>query len=213
MPHKKYGMQFELLPQPKKGEDGKPLLYARPASRFKYTMRRVDDFCHENRGQHPGEITRYFESFLDVASVLMADGSRVETPIGSFAPKLKITGNFTDPNQVNHDDVRLAGIEFIPSKRFVQELESHIYQGFLKKKEVVERHLVSDPAELDKILEECLRPGYTTAKIFAYHSGQGYRTAQRYLNALCKEENPKIRRWKEGNTVLYKPVVRKPSKE
>ena len=213
MPRKKYGLQFVLHPQPKKGEDGKPLLYARPASNFKYTMRRVDEWCHENRGQYEGEITRYFETFLDVAAILMRDGSRVETPIGSFAPKLKIMGDFTDPDKVGHDDVRLGGIEFIPSKRFLAELEKHIIYGFLKKKEVVERHLVTDPAELDAILEKCLRPGYTTAKIFSYYSGQGYRTAQRYLNARCKEENPKVRRWKEGNTVLYKPVVRKPSEE
>ncbi|MBP3766733.1 MAG: hypothetical protein J6I31_00420 [Prevotella sp.] len=213
MPRKKYGLEFELHPQPKKGDDGKALLYAHVASKFKYTMRRVDEWCHEHRGQHPGEMTRYFESFLDVAAVLMCDGSRVETPIGSFAPKLKITGNFTDPDQVGHDDVRLSGIEFIPSKRFVKELENHIYFGFLKKKEVVERHLVTDPAELDAILDRCLRPGYTTAKIFSYYSGQGYRTALRYLDNRCKEENPKIRRRKEGNTVLYKPVVHKSPKE
>ena len=212
MPKKKYGLKFVLHPQPTKGEDGKPLLYARPASNFKYTMRRVDDWCHENRGQYQGEITRYFESFLDVAAILMADGSRVETPIGSFAPKLKITGKFTDPDKVGHDDVRLGGIEFIPSKRFIAALEKHIIYGFLKKEEVVERHLVTDPAELDAILENCLRPGYTTAKIFAYYSGMKYSTAWNYLNALCKGDNPRIRRWKEGSTVLFKPI-RKKNKE
>lgn len=30
MPRKTDGMKFELLPRPTKGEDGKPLLYARP---------------------------------------------------------------------------------------------------------------------------------------------------------------------------------------
>ena len=118
MPRKKDGMLIELLPRPTTGEDGKPLLYARPAIGFKYTIRAIDDFCNKYRGMSSGDMIRLFECFLDVATTLMRDGSRVETPIGSFAPKLKLDGDYTDPTKVRSKNVSLASIEFIPSKRF-----------------------------------------------------------------------------------------------
>ena len=51
MPRKTDGMLFELQPRPTSGEDGKPLLYARPAAPVKRTMkeqsggRKVRRFC------------------------------------------------------------------------------------------------------------------------------------------------------------------------
>ena len=39
MPRKTDGMLFELQPRPTSGEDGKPLLYARPAAPVKRTMK------------------------------------------------------------------------------------------------------------------------------------------------------------------------------
>ena len=39
MPRKKKGLKFELLPRPTKDENGKPLLYARPAIRRKWSKR------------------------------------------------------------------------------------------------------------------------------------------------------------------------------
>ena len=44
MPRKKKGLKFELLPRPTKDENGKPLLYARPAIRRKWSMKWLDDF-------------------------------------------------------------------------------------------------------------------------------------------------------------------------
>ena len=55
MPKKKEGMLIELLPRPTKGEDGQPLLYARPAIGFKYSTRAVDDFCQKYRGMSAGD--------------------------------------------------------------------------------------------------------------------------------------------------------------
>ena len=59
MPRKTDGMLFELLPRPTKGEDGQPLLYARPAIGMKYrsAMRYLDVLC---KSENP-RIRRYME--------------------------------------------------------------------------------------------------------------------------------------------------------
>ena len=207
MPRKKKGMKFELLPRPTKGEDGKPLLYPHPAVGRKWSMRTLDEFCNKYRGMSKGELTRVFEAFLDVAAGFMEDGSRIETPIGSFAPKLKIKGDFSDPAKVKHDDVYFAGIEFIPSKRFNQELEDRLDEGFLKVAEV--KYDRPEPSEktTEEALQKCLQKGYITIRSFAFWSGMKYDTAKRYLNKLCEGENPRLRWTREGRTRHYLPVV------
>ena len=77
-------------------------------------MQGVDDWATKYRNFHSGDLTHAVEGLIDVLAVLMSDGSRVETNMGSFAPKLKLEGDFTDPSQVKDDDVTLAGVEFIP---------------------------------------------------------------------------------------------------
>ena len=203
MPRKTDGMKFELLPRPTKGEDGKPLLYPRPAKRFKYTQRAVDEYCNKYRCTQVGEISHLFGCFLDACATLMRDGSRVETEIGSFAPKLKLDGDYTDPKKVKNKSVSLAGIEFIPSKRFVETLQDKIHFGYVQKQEVYERHPVTDPEELEKILEKCLRIGYTTVERFQWATDLKYDTAKRYLNSKCKGENPLLRKFLEGRTNHY----------
>jgi len=206
MPKKKDGMLFELLPRPTKGEDGKPLLYPRPAIGFKYTIQSIDEFCSKYRGASSGDVIRLFEMMLDVASWLMRDGSRLETPLGSFAPKLKLDGDYTDPNKVQSKNVSFAGIEFIPSKRFEMSVEDKIFHGYRRKEEVIERHPLSDPAELEEALQKSLISGFTTAKRFTYFSGLKYNTSKRYLDGLCKGENPRLRRFKEGSSYHYVPI-------
>ena len=58
---------------------------------------------------------------MDVVGLWLSDGYRVETPIGSFAPKLKLLGEHTDPKTIHGRDIAYAGIEFIPSKEFIKE--------------------------------------------------------------------------------------------
>lgn len=212
MPRKTDGMKFELLPRPTKGEDGKPLLYPRPAKGFKYTQRALDEYCNKYRATQVGDMVRLFECFLDAAATLMRDGSRVETEIGSFAPKLKLDGDYTDPKKVKNQSVSLAGIEFIPSKRFVETLEDKIHFGFVQKQEVYERHPVNDPKELEKILEKCLKGGYTTIEYFRWAADLKYSTAKSYLNNLCKGDNPLLRKHKEGPTNHYLWAKKKNSK-
>ena len=203
MPRKKDGMMFDVFPRPTKGENGQPLLYVRPASRIKWSMRSLDEFCNSYRGMSKGELTRAFTTFMDVASYKMYDGSRLETPIGSFAPKLKLDGDYTDPSQIHNKNVSFAGIEFIPSKQFLEAVKEQITRGFCRYIDVARRERVTDSAELDKILHGCMAGGYTTVKQFMYRSGMKYSTAKNWLLAHCEGESPLLRRTREGRTLLF----------
>ena len=44
-----------------------------------------------------GELGRAFDAFIRVAGRYLAEGYRIDTPIGSFAPKLSLTKQVTDP--------------------------------------------------------------------------------------------------------------------
>jgi thioredoxin 1 len=67
-------------------------------------MEAIDEYCLKYRGMPHDQMAHLFEGFLSVAAFLMRDGSRVETLIGSFAPKLKLNGDFTDPEKVKGED-------------------------------------------------------------------------------------------------------------
>ncbi len=217
MPRKKDGMLVEFYPRPTTGEDGKPLLFARPAIGFKYNIRGVDDFCHKYRGMPMGEMNRLFTAFLDVASWLMHDGSRVETPIGSFAPKLKLSGDFTDPKQIKSENVGLGTIEFIPSKLFIQELQKYLQTGFREKKSVVERkpmHELRKTGRIEEVLKELFQERNSFGiELFAVKAGMKYNTARMYLNKLCEGENPQLTKHKFGNKVFYMSAAKKQTTE
>ena len=206
MARKTDGMEFKLLPRPTKGDDGQPLLYVRPASNRKYNMQGVDDWATKYRNFHSGDLTHAVEGLIDVLAVLMSDGSRVETNMGSFAPKLKLEGDFTDPSQVKDDDVTLAGVEFIPSRYFIERLRDRIYAGFRRWEDCIERHPVETPEELEDALRKSVTKGYITVKVFAWHAGLKYHTAKRLLDRLCKGEQPRMRKRKEGTTNQYFPI-------
>ena len=47
MPRKTDGIEFEIHPRPTKGEDGKPLLYVRPAKGRKKNFKDLENFCNQ----------------------------------------------------------------------------------------------------------------------------------------------------------------------
>ena len=61
MPRKTDGIEIEIHPGPKKGEDGKPLLYVRPAKGHKKTFKELEEFCTKYRGLRTGEIGQVFD--------------------------------------------------------------------------------------------------------------------------------------------------------
>ncbi len=86
MPRKTDGIEFEIHPRPTKGEDGKPLLYVRPAKGHKKNFKELDTYATKYRGLRPGEMRMVFDVVMDVVGRWLSDGYRVETPLGSFAP-------------------------------------------------------------------------------------------------------------------------------
>ena len=86
MPRKNSGMWYEVHPTPVKGEDGKNLVYVRPKSGQKLTMAQLEGYCERNYALRYGELSRAFDVFIRAAGEFLAQGYRIETPIGSFAP-------------------------------------------------------------------------------------------------------------------------------
>ena len=204
MPRKTDGMPFELYTRPTNGEDGKPLLYVRPAAPYKRTMKDVEAYSGY-RGVSKGLVDIAFETFMEVCCEWLSEGYRVETPLGTFAPKIKLEGEFTDPAKVKGKDVKFAGIELTPSKRFVKMVERK-QRGFYKKESNVGNSQMHDEAFMAQALRRALYPGFTTIGIFMVIAGLKYHSAQRYLNGLCSGEHPTLRKMKYGTTYHYFPL-------
>ena len=111
-------MPFEVYPTPVRGKDGKNILFARPQGgpHKRITIEQIDEYCAKYSILSRGHLKLVMEEFKHWASELLAQGYRIETPIGSFAPKLKMKREFTDPDEVGHDDVELDGVEYNPGK-------------------------------------------------------------------------------------------------
>lgn len=204
MPRKTDGMPFELYTRPTNGEDGKPLLYVRPAAPYKRTMKDVETYSGY-RGVSKGLVDIAFETFMDVCCEWLSEGYRVETPLGTFAPKIKLEGEFTDPAKVKGKDVKFAGIELTPSKRFVTMVKRK-QRGFYKKESNVGNSQMHDEVFMAQALRRALYPGFTTINIFMVVAGLKYHSAQRYLNGLCSGERPTLRKMKFGTTYHYFPL-------
>ena len=204
MPRKKDGMLIELYPRPTKGEDGQPLLYPRPAVKRTWSLRYIDDFCNKHRGMSKGELTRALEVLLNVGALLMKDGSRIETPIGTFGPKLKLDGDYTNPDKVKSHNVSFVGIDFIPSKRFVRELDGHIDQGFRKNVDLAKKETLTDDKDRIAVISRFVKnKGYITISSFAYHCGIKYNTARKWLGEHSDGENSLLKSYREGRMMHY----------
>jgi hypothetical protein len=210
MPRKTDGVLFELQPRPTKGEDGKPLLYAQPVIEYKYNLDDIDDFCNKYRHTSKGEMKRFFALLEEVTTMWLSKGQRVETPFGSFAPKIKLLGEHTDPAKVTGRDVIYGGIEFIPAKQFVKDADCGRH-GFRCSKNRVGNSQMYDQKAMDEALRKSVRHGYITIKAFQIYSGLKNKSAQRYLDSLCQGENPRLSRYREGRTWHYTFVAPSPS--
>ena len=72
MPRKNSGMWYEVHPTPVKGENGKNLVYVRPKSGQKLTMKQLEDYCERWNMLRYGELSRAFEAFIRVAGRYLA---------------------------------------------------------------------------------------------------------------------------------------------
>ena len=197
-------MEFEIHPRPTKGEDGKPLLYVRPAKGRKKSFKELENFCNKYRGLRTGELQQVTDVLMEVVGLWVSDGYRVETPLGSFAPKLKLLGEHTDPKTIHGRDVVYAGLEFIPSKEFVREAGRN-RKGFRKSQEPVGNSQMHDAQAMDEALRRSMRLGYTTIPEFMIYSGLKRDSAKQYLDSLCQGEHPRLWRVRESRRWLYFP--------
>ena len=196
MPRKTDGMLFELYPRPTKDKDGKPLLYARPAQRFKKTIREVETMS-SLRGMNGAYVTMACENFMEACGEWLAQGYRVETPLGVFSAKLKLNGDFSDPAKVKMTDVEFAGVELTPSKHFLKTVKYRV-KGFRRAAGRVGNEQMYDKPMMDEALRKSMVQGFTTISRFQYFSGLKYYSAQNYL-----DHHPHLHREKIGRTYQY----------
>lgn len=204
MPRKTDGIEFEIHPRPTKGEDGKPLLYVRPAKGRKKSFKELETFCNKYRGLRTGELQQVMGVMMEVVGMWLSDGYRVETPLGSFAPKLKLLGEHTDPKTIHGRDIKYGGVEFIPSKELVRE-GGRNREGYRRSDEPVGNSQMYDPQAMDEALRRSMKLGYTTIPEFMIFSGLRRDSAKAYLDSLCKGDQPRLWKVRESRRWLYFP--------
>ena len=188
MPRKTDGIEFEIHPRPTKGEDGKPLLYVRPAKGRKKSFKELEDFCNKYRNLRTGELQMVFDVVMDVVGL----------------PKLKLLGEHTDPKTIHGRDIEYAGIEFIPSKEFIKEGGKN-REGYRKSDAQVGNSQMYDEKAMDEALSRCMRLGYATIPEFMIFSGLKRDSAKAYLDSLCKGDHPRLWKVRESRRWLYFP--------
>lgn len=207
MPRKTNGMPFEIHPSPKKAENGKNILYVRPRSRQKITMEQLDDYCANHYALRPGELTRAFQAFIEATGYYLSEGYRVETLIGSFAPKIGLKRELTDPDEVKTTDVLFEGIEYKSVKEYEKSVISNL-RGFRRANNPNVQQLMADEDHLNKALQTNLERyhGYVTARSFAHSANITYYSARKQLDKWCEGEHPRLLKTKQGQEYIYTEI-------
>ena len=136
----------------------------------------------------------------------MAMGYRIETPIGSFAPRLRLLREITNPDEVTGRDVVFDGVDYNPGKLWNKELEKWS-RGFRRANNPNTQEVMADKQQLEKVLRQQLGDGgYTTVQSFAIASNLTYYSARKLLNEWCEGENPKLLKTKQGQVFIYTEV-------
>ena len=187
MPRKKDGMPFEMFPTPAKGKDGKILYYPRPRSGQKISMRGLDEYCAKH----------YW----------LSEGYRIDTPIGSFAPRLRVIREITDPDDVQGRDVRFDGVEYNSGKLWHESVEKWL-EGFRRVQNTNTQEVLADQEKLEAILHECLERyhGYVTVRLFSIHTGLTYYSAKKQLNQWTLGQQAKLLKTKRGQEYIYTEI-------
>lgn len=142
--------------------------------------------------------------FIRAAGRFLAEGYRIETPLGSFAPKLSLTRQVTDPDEVRDRDVQLDGVEYNPGKLWDKEMERW-HDGFRRAENPNTLEILADKEKLELKMRECIarHGGYITAGMFALYTGLSKYSARKQLNAWTEGENPKLLLTQRGKEHIY----------
>ena len=207
MPRKNNGMWYEVHPTPVKGGDGKNLVYVRPKSGMKLSMKQLEDYCERSYSLRYGELGRAFDVFVRVAGRFLAEGYRIDTPIGSFAPKLSLAKQITDADEVKDRDVRLDGVEYNPGKLWDKEIKKWL-DGFRRYHNPDTNEILADKKKLEQLMRNCIQKhnGYITAGMFARYSGLTLYSARKQLNEWTKGNNPKLLKTAHGKEHIYTEI-------
>ena len=206
MPRKKNGFLYEVYPTPAKGKDGGNIVYARAAKGMKLDIEAVDDYCASHHCLRSGELKLAMEEFLKAAGALMARGYRIDTPIGSFVPKLTLRREITNPDEVEDNDVMLDGVEYTPGKHWNEAIDKWLLHGFSRVDKPNTQELMKDTGHLERALQKSLKQGYVTVSTFAGYAGLTLYSARKQLEAWTKGDNPKLMRSKMGQMHIYTEI-------
>ena len=210
MPRKKSGMPFEVYPTPMKGKDGRNILFARPAGgRFKrITEEQIDNYVAKYSLLNRGQLKLVFEEFKHWAAEMLAKGYRIDTPIGSFAPKLRMKGEFTDPDKVGHDDVELDGVDYNPGKIWHEAIGEWMHDGFHKVDRPDASKLLADKERLEQLMRDTIQRhgGALTANTFSIVSGLTYYSARKLLDEWTDGDSPKLQKTRFGQSYIYTEI-------
>lgn len=207
MPRKSDGIPFILSPRPTKSADGKQQFYARLDPGRKLDIEFVDNECARISSLHNGDFRRTCEIFMDAVAHLIANGYRIETPIGSFAPKLRTLGEHTDADNFSNGSVMYAGIDFKPSKQLKNRVLSH-QKGCYKINAHAGNMQMHDTKLMYKALSESMTDGIITVRSFCLNSKLKYASARQYLDHLCHGDFPLLKCSKIGRSLIYMPTER-----
>ena len=203
MPRKEDGMLFEVHPAPLKDREGRNYVYVRPYGLRRRTLAELDEYCARHYALQPGEMTRVLDVFMEATKTWLADGDRIETPFGSFAPKIGLRSEKTTADHVGSLDVELQGIDFTPTREFVEKVANWT-NGFRPVGNPDTQKLSADKAHLERALQCCIEErGYADVRSFMRHSGLTYHSARKQLDAWCDEPVPCLLRTKMGGTFIY----------
>lgn len=198
-------MAFELHPSPMKNDEGENLLYVRPMKGNSVTLDELDQHCTENGAVSRHTLTSVFNYFATACAEFLAEGNRIETPMGVFSPRLSLKGEFTDPSKVGVNDVEWRGVEFQPTKQFMKQIKDRS-RGFLRAPGCKRTNAKPSDAQLLHALDRSIADlgGYTTVSSFMFFSKLARYSAKKYLNSLCQGDHPLLACSIMGRTSIYK---------
>lgn len=198
------GIKFELRPSPKKDKNGQPVLYAIPDTSLKCSLDQYAKDAEQRGLIHAVHLKTALGAFLEEAGLLLSRGYRVMTPFGSFALKLKMKEDFTDPDKVKGTDVEVDGIEFTPNKAFLERAKDNVHTP-RKKKQKQGLEVVNDLEARDALLNRILNNwGYVSVPLLINNSNMKSDMARDYLNSLCEGEQPLLWCDKQMRPYQYK---------
>jgi len=206
MPKKSSGFPYEVHPTPAKGKDGRNIVYARPARGLKLSIKNIDEYCAKHYTTRSGEVEFVLDQFLKAAAEMMARGYRIETPIGSFVPKLKLKREITNADDVRNSDVEIDGVDYNPGKVWNKAIGKWLYDGFLRVDNPNVQEQLDDKEQLEQALSECLKRGYVTVSSYALHAGLSHYTARRLLNEWTEGKNPRLLKTRMGHSDIYTEI-------